>query len=471
VSPSELLDEARTRCDRVNPKLNAVICRLDEQAHRAAANLDLSRPFAGVPFLAKDLGSALAGAPLTAGSRLFANYVPQEDGELVKRFKQAGLVIFGKTNVPEFGLVPVTEPELFGPCHNPWDTSRTPGGSSGGAAAAVAAGIVPMAHASDGGGSIRIPASCCGLFGLKTSRGLNPRTAQTETVTDDFGVEHVISRSVRDSAAALDAICNRVNAGFLSALETPPKRLKVGVARSAMFGSRIAPEVQTALASAVKLMGALGHEVEDAEPQIDYAGYKTAFLTLWALSTHQGLEGAGRIVGHKPSRKDVEFGTWMLARAGAMIPKAAAQRARRTIWQATKAFAAFFERFDILMSPVLAKPPIYIGQNRLTGIEKIAMSFADVLRSPLMTKALLNETASRSFYFAAFTPAFNMTGQPAMSVPLHWTAGGLPIGIQFAAKLGADGLLLRLARSLEIAQGWAHRRPPVWTGERALEAA
>ena len=198
LSATELLAEARERCDRVNPKLNAVVYRLDEEAERAATSVDMDRPFAGVPFLVKDLGPAFAGAPLTCGSRLFANYVPEEDGEIIKRFKAAGLIAFGKTNVPEIGLVPFTEPELFGPCRNPWNLDRTPGGSSGGAASAVAAGIVPMAHASDGGGSIRIPASCCGLFGLKTSRGLNPRDPQTETIISDFVVDNVLSRSVRD---------------------------------------------------------------------------------------------------------------------------------------------------------------------------------------------------------------------------------------------------------------------------------
>src|SRR5271166_5586761 len=196
VSAAELLDEAREHCDRVNPKLNAVVCRLDGEAERALDSVHGDQPFAGVPFLVKDLGPALAGAPLTCGSRLFANYVPQEDGEIIKRFKAAGLVAFGKTNVPEFGLTPFTEPELFGACRNPWSLRRTPGGSSGGAASAVAAGIVPIAHASDGGGSIRIPASCCGLFGLKTSRGLNPRDPQFETIISDFLVDHVLSRSV-----------------------------------------------------------------------------------------------------------------------------------------------------------------------------------------------------------------------------------------------------------------------------------
>jgi amidase len=470
VSPKELLHEAAARCDRVNPMLNAVVFRMDLEAPKAAAEADPAQPFAGVPFLAKDLGPPLAGAPLTSGSRLFAHYVPEEDGELMQRFKSAGLNIFGKTNVPEFGLVPFTEPELFGPCRNPWDTSRTPGGSSGGAASAVAAGIVPMAHASDGGGSIRIPASCCGLFGLKPSRGLTPRVTQAQNITEDFGVDHVVSRSVRDSAAALDAICNRPNPDFFAGLDRPPGRLRIGTVRSAMFGSGAASEVRTALSHAAELLQKLGHEVEDAEPKIDYAQFKLAFLTYWTVSIKQILDHAAEALGRAPLRGDIEYATWGLANVGGAMTDADKSKARRTIWNAAKTFAAFFERYDILLSPVLAKLPLLVGQNRITGVEKAAMHISNTLRVPWLMKALLRAIAAKSFAFASFTAPFNMTGQPAMSVPLYWTPEGLPIGLQFAAKLGADGLLLRLARQLEIAQSWATRRPPVWSGERVREA-
>ncbi len=470
VSPRELLHEAAERCDRVNPKLNAVVYRMDRAAERAAGEIDPAQPFAGVPFLAKDLGPALAGAPLTSGSRLFANYVPDEDGELIARFKRAGLVIFGKTNAPEFGLVPVTEPELFGPCRNPWDLSRTPGGSSGGAASAIAAGIVPMAHASDGGGSIRIPASCCGLFGLKPSRGLNPKIPET-SITADFGVDHVLSRSVRDSAAALDAVCNRVNAGFLLGLEAGPGRLRIGVVRSAMLGSTVAPEVRTALEATVKLLHDLGHDTEDAEPKVDYKGFSIAFLTYWAIATMQTLDAARQTFGREPVPGDIELSTWSLGRVGRVLLGAGEERARQFMWQAAKAFSSYFDRFDIMLSPVLATLPLKIGQNRLTGLEEIALRIANGLNRPWLMKALLKAIAPKSFDFAAFTQPFNMTGQPAMSVPLFWTREGLPIGMQFAAKLGADGLLLRLARQLEIAQGWEKRRPPIWSGEGVREAA
>jgi amidase len=471
VSARELLEEAVTRCDRADPELNAVVYRMDAQALQAAAAADTGAPLAGVPFLAKDLGSAVGGAPLTSGSRLMANYVPPEDSELVKRFRQAGLNIFGKTNVPEFGMVPVTEPELYGPCRNPWNTARTPGGSSGGSAAAVAAGIVPMAHATDGGGSIRIPASCCGIFGLKTTRGLNPRAPDAATITSDFGVEHVVSRSVRDSAAALDSVCNRGEGGFFEGLETPAGRLRVAVVRSAMLGSNVAPEVQAALNDAARLMQNLGHEVEDAEPRLNWSEVGMAFLTYWAIGADQTIEASGALVGRKPAKGDVELTTWALANAGRAMRGADEEKARQTIAKATKTLNVFFERYDILMSPTLAAPPLKIGQNAVTPFEAAALNLVDALKSRMLIKVLLKAVAAKSFAFAAFTAPFNVTGQPAMSVPLGWTKDGLPIGIQFAAKFGGDGLLLRLARQLEEAQPWAKRRPRIWTGEPALQVA
>ena len=396
--------------------------------------------------------------------------MPEEDGEIIKRFRAAGLVAFGKTNVPEFGLVPFTESELFGPCCNPWNLDRTPGGSSGGAASAVAAGIVPMAHASDGGGSIRIPASCCGLVGLKTSRGLNPRDPQVETIISDFVVDHVVSRSVR-IAAALDAVCTQPNAGFLSGLEAAPQPLKVAVVRSAMFGPSVAPEVRAALDGSVRLMESLGHHLEDAEPQVDYAEFGMAFLLYWAIGAKQALDGAADFLGHSASREDLELTTWTLASVGGAVPEAEKAWAKAVIERATKVFLEFSENYDAIMSPVLGLLPLRIGQNSPTSREKIAMKVVDGLHSPWLRKALIRAIAAKSFAFAPFTAQFNMTGQPAISVPLSWSADGLPIGIQFAGKMGTDGLLLRLARQLELAQAWAHRRPFVWSGEYVPEAA
>ncbi len=465
VSPRELLEEAGERLARVNPKLNAVICRTDAIAEKAVAETGPEQPFAGVPFLAKDIGPALAGAPQTSGSRVYASYVPDEDGEIIQRFKRAGLVIFGKTSLPEFGLQPVTEPGLFGPCRNPWDLGRTPGGSSGGAAAAVASGIVPMAHGNDGGGSIRIPASCCGLFGLKPSRGLVPGTPLAAVINRDLCVDHVLSRSVRDSAAALDAICNRADAGFLSSLDTGPGRLRIGVIRSAMLGSTVSPEVKSALGQAVALLERLGHDIEDAEPGVDYSAFGFAFLVYWAIGAAQTLEDAAQFLGREPGRADLESATWALAQLGRAMMGAEEERASRVMWQATKAFTSYFDRYDIMLSPVLAAPPLKIGETKITGIEEIVFRFLEAVKLPRLMKLVSKAVAAKSFAFAAFTAPFNVTGQPAMSAPLHWTPDGLPIGIQFAAKPGADGLLLRLARQLETAQPWNLRRPPIWAGE------
>ena len=471
VSAAALLAEAMAHCSRVNGKLNAVVHRLDAEAARAAGAVNRDAPFAGVPFLIKDIGPALAGAPLTSGSRLFAGYIPQVDGEIVRRFKAAGLVPFGKTSVPEFGLVPYTEPRLSGPCRNPWDLSRTPGGSSGGAAAAVAAGIVPMAHASDGGGSIRIPASCCGLVGLKPSRGLNPADAQTPSMMSAFIVDHVLSRSVRDSAAALDAVCNRPGGDFLAALNRPPEALKVAVVRGAMFGSSVAPEVKAALGSAVRLMESLGHRVEDAEPAIDYAGFGMAYLFCAAQSTKLFADGAAELVGRPASREDLELPTWTLARIGGVLSADDKAWAKAAIERETAKFLAFAENYDIVMCPVLGSLPVRIGELSASPAETLAMRIVERLNSPRLMKALLRAIAAKNFAFAPFTAQYNMTGQPAISLPLAQSPCGLPMGIQFAAKPGADGLLLRLARQLELAQPWVHRRPAVWAGENAPQAA
>jgi len=471
VSARELLDEALTRCDRVNGELNCVIFRCEAEAQREALAVDISKPLAGVPFLVKDLGPALAGAPLTAGSKLFSKFIPVADGEIVRRFKAAGLIPFGKTNVPEFGLVPVTEPALHGICRNPWDTSLTPGGSSGGAASAVASGIVPLAHASDGGGSIRIPASCCGLIGLKPTRGLTPRDPVETTITDDFSIDNVVSRTVRDSAAALDAVSNGGHGRFLNELERPQQSLRIAVVRSAMLGSSVAPEVKLALDKTVNLLQDLGHRIHEVEPRIDYDEAATAFLTYWAAGAHQTLEGAEGIVGRKAARRDVELATWTLGVVGSVISHEDLAKARTAIWRTTKAFTDFLNIYDIVLSPALASLPLPIGKNKTTATEAAAMRLSGALKYPWLLKGLLKLIAARSFAFAAFTAPFNMTGQPAISVPLQWTEGGLPVGMQFAARAGSDGVLLRLARQLEIAQPWAGRHPKVWSGNSLFQAA
>jgi len=328
-----------------------------------------------------------------------------------------------------------------------------------------------MAHASDGGGSIRIPASCCGLVGLKPSRGMNPAEVQIKTVISDFIAEHVVSRSVRDTAAALDAICNRPGARYLSGLDAGPHPLKVAVVRSAMFASSVAPEVRAALNGAAALMESLGHRVEDAEPKVDYADFAMAFLIYWAISAKEVLDGAADLVGRRASREDVELLTWLIASIGRVVPEAEKAWAKAVIERAAGAFLSFSDNYDVIISPVLGSLPLRIGESGPKASEKIAMKVVGGLSSPWLMRALMRAMAAKSFAFAPFTAQFNMTGQPAISLPLAWSPDGLPIGIQFAGRMNGDGLLLRLARQLELAQPWASRRPPVWAGENVPEAA
>lgn len=269
----------------------------------------------------------------------------------------------------------------------------------------------------------------------------------------------------------LDAVCNQPDAGFLAGLETAPNGLRVAIVRSAMLGASVDPEVRSALDGAAKLLERLGHHVEDAEPRVDYGEVGMAFLTYWAVGAMQFLDDAERVLGQKATPLNVELATWTLASAGRAMSADDVSHARSVIAKATHTLTEFLNGYDVLVSPTLAAPPLTIGQNKIKATEKIAMRLVGGINSPWLMKALLRQVAAKSFAFAAFTAPFNMTGQPAMSLPLHWTPNGLPIGIQFAARTGADAMLLKLARQLEIAQPWAHRRPKVWAGEQVFEVA
>jgi len=341
VTPSELLEAALARMDAVNPKLNAVVRRMEGEARAAIAAGLPEGPFTGVPFLLKDLMAECAGVPLTCGSRFLTGWVPGRDGELVRRYRRAGLVIAGKTNTPELGITPVTEPALFGPARNPWDLSLTAGGSSGGSAAAVAAGIVPMAHGGDGGGSIRIPAACCGVFGLKPTRGRTPLGPSVGEAWQGLVVEHVLSRSVRDSAAALDATAGP-DAGaptvpppparpFLSEVGTPPSRLRIAVTTKPFLGSSVAPVCVEAVAATARLLRELGHEVDEAAPPLDRESFSLAFVTVLAAETSSEVEEAARRLGHRPAPRDLEEATWALALLGRALSAEALSTALRTL--------------------------------------------------------------------------------------------------------------------------------------------
>ena len=451
VSPGELLEAATVRMAEVNPKLNAVILDLSAPALAAVEAGLPEGPFRGVPFLLKDLSTQLEGVRTQGGSALWAAVPPAvADSALVAAYKAAGLVIFGKTNTPEFGLQPVTEPSAFGPTRNPWALDRTPGGSSGGSAVAVAAGIVPAAQASDGGGSIRIPASCTGLFGLKPSRG----RVSNAPVGEGWGgmsALHVVSRSVRDSAALLDISC-RPQPGdpyFLSPPERPfaaevgrdPGKLRIAFNRGAMLTGLPETEVSWAVDDAAKLLVSLGHDVEQVDLPFEFGMASAAGGVIVSTATAVYVDTEAERRGRPVAEDEVEALTWRLYRQGCSHSSEEFARAVAFLHRFGRTLGAFMQGYDVLMTSTLGRPPLKIGELSSTSTDA-----AEYYRT-----------------FAAFMPntqPFNHSGMPAMSVPLAWTEDGLPVGIQFAARLGDEATLFRLAGQLEGMALGAKRSAP-----------
>jgi amidase len=475
VTPGELLEEAIARAERVNPRVNAIVAPLYESARREAAALPPSEaPFRGLPLLLKDLDTAVAGEPLTAACRLLAGYRPARDATMVARFKRAGAVIFGKTNLPELGITPFTESKLCGPARNPWDLQRTPGGSSGGAAAAVAAGIVPVAHANDGGGSIRIPASCCGLFGLKPTRGRTPVGPDATQLWSGFAIGHVVSRSVRDSAALLDAIAGPEPTSpywappparpFAAEVGAPPGKLRIALSKRP-FVTTVAPHPDCAAAAddAARLLADLGHHVEEADLDIDGDAFARDFFVLVCVEIAAILARVQEGLGRRARRGDIETNTALIATIGRQQTAVRATRARDRLEAAVRAATAIHDKFDLVLSPTLGAPPVGIGALVPRGLEAfghevvIALHLGFLLRLPGVVEAAVRKV----FSFIPFTPLANVSGQPAMSVPLYWNAAGLPIGVQLQGRFGDEATLLRVASQLEAARPWADRRPPV----------
>jgi amidase len=473
VSPSELLETAFAAIEKHNPALNAVVRTRHAQARAEALRINPQAPFAGVPFLLKDLIATLAGEPTANGNRLLADLPMPNDSELVRRFRAAGVLIAGRTNTPEFGLTPYTEPVLFGPTHNPWSLAHSPGGSSGGSAAAIAAGLVPLASGGDGGGSIRIPASCCGLFGFKPSRGMTPTGPDFGELWHGFAIEHVLSRSVRDSAAMLDATAGADPGApyaapaqarpFLDEVSADPGRLRIAFSREPLFGhGAVHADCVDALEDSARLLESLGHHVEEATPPIDRDACALAFVTVLAGETRAEIEHLAQVARCKPRARDFEAATYSLGLLGHSISAAAYAGAVRTLQLTARTMAPFFERHDLLLTPTLATPPALIGSLQPNAAEQRLMRIVNRLNAGWLLHALgvIKPLAAKTFDYIPFTPLFNVTGQPAMSVPLHWNAAGLPIGVQFVARLGEDATLFRLAGQLERAHPWFERRPP-----------
>jgi amidase len=449
----ELVEAAIARIERDNPKLNAVVTPLFDAARETAKAMGSfagSGPFAGVPFLLKDLLSPLAGVPMASGSKFMKDFVPDHDSELVTRLKRAGLIILGKTNTPEFGLQATTEPRLFGPTRNPWDLTRTAGGSSGGSAAAVASGMVPMAHGNDGGGSIRIPASCCGIFGLKPTRARVPLGPDMGDILSGMVVEGALTRSVRDAAILLDAVSGPAPGDPYAAppaaapygreVETPPGRLRIAFTTGAATGKKPDADCRAAVLDAAKLLTDLGHEVGEQALQVDAERLVHAFMVVWTAGAAKAVADAAQTMKREAKPEGFEPLTWALREIGRKYGAVDYLQAVQTFQQISRDVARQFEAVDLWLMPTLAQAPLPIGY------------LGDTPEDPL-----------RGFFragdFAPFTPLANITGQCAMSVPLYWNGDGLPIGSQFMGRFGDEAVLFRLAAQLEAARPWDKRRP------------
>jgi amidase len=471
VSPAELVEAAIERIERHNGRLNAVIFKMYDKARALAASGKVpDGPFAGVPLLVKNLLQAVDGEPLTAGTRMMQGFRPSHDSELTRRYRRAGFVLLGKTNTPEFGLLPFTEPDAHGATRNPWNTERTPGGSSGGAAAAVAARFVPIAHGGDGGGSIRIPASCTGLFGMKPTRARTPAGPDASEGWQGLAVEHVLTRSVRDSAAVLDAThgtdlgapyeVRAPERSFLEEVTREPKKLRIALTTHPFLGTDVHADCKAAVKATGKLLQELGHEVDEAHPTVHKDEIAQAFVLMLACETAADIDEAAASVGKSPHPDGFERATWTLAEVGRRVSGLEYAKAVRTLRMLGRHVAPFFERYDVLVTPTLAAPPVRIGELKPKGYENVLM---DALRHAPVTavlRALLPELAKKAFDWVPYTPLFNVTGQPAMSVPLHMTADGLPVGVQLVGRFGDEAGLFRLAGQLERARPWADRAPP-----------
>ena len=455
ISPTEAVQASIDRIESLDGQLNAIVTQRYERALKDASEDIPDGPFKGVPFLLKDLRTSSANEPMHLGNKALkeANYISPVESDLARRYREAGFIVIGRTNTPEFGLVGTTEPESYGPCRNPWNTEYGTGGSSGGAAAAVASGMVPSANASDGGGSIRIPAAMCGLVGLKPSRGRIPMGP----FQDEWGlsIQHVVSRSVRDSAAILDAtaiptlgdgvIAPTIGQPYMDAIEKDPGKLRIGIwAESPREELEIDPECQQSAFDTAKILEGLGHEVDVSHPEsLDDPSIGQRFSAVWMAGANLTLQALADLIGREVTQDDVELATWKMAEYGAQITGLEVLQAQAAMASTRRAAAKWWEDgWDLLLTPTTLQPPPKIGE--LTSTPE------DPMRN-----------SSRSIPYAAYTSFFNVSGQPAISLPINNTKAGLPIGVQLVGAYGREDLLLSVSAQLEAEVCWADRLPPI----------
>lgn len=454
VSAQEVCEAALRAIEEVEPWINAIVAGPFEEP--IVGHPD--GPFGGVPFVLKDLGASAAGYPLELGSRLFEGFVPAADSTLMERFKAAGLVTLARAASPEFGFSADTAPVSNGPTRNPWDTDRIPGGSSGGPAAVVAARAVPMAHASDGGGSIRIPASCCGLVGLKPTRGRVPPGPEVGEALSGLAIEFALTRTVRDAAALLDAVCGpapgdkyyvaRPDRPYAEQIDADPGRLRIALRTESFWGRPTDREVTSAVEAVAMRLEELGHSVEPASPEIDAEQFLASNLTLWTASIAFLATAFGALLGREPGPDNVEAAAWAAIEHGRQLTAfdvAAAEMVQNVV---CRTFGEFLDRYDVLLTPTLPLPPLPIGTFDHNDPKHTSPHswFDEVLP------------------YIPFTPIFNTTGQPSLSLPLGASSSGLPIGVMLSAQSLREDMLLSVAGQLERAMPWDDRVPAVCAG-------
>lgn len=465
ISPEALIDTAIKQIETANPALNAVIHRRFDEARADAKKVNRSAPFAGVPMLVKDLGMEVSGLPMNTGCRGYRDYVSPQDSFAVQKMKKAGLIILGKTNTPEFGITPFTEPELHGPTRNPWNPAFSPGGSSGGSAAAVAAGMTPIATANDGGGSIRIPASCCGLFGLKPSRGRVSWSALEGELWSGAAVENCLSHSVRDSAAYLDVIQGAAPGDpyiiepprrpYLEEVGRAPGKLRIGYTAAHTMGFGIDDACLTALSKALEVLRSEGHQVEEVPLPYRREDLTEAFLVVVAGELAGEIRVLSQYLGRAARPSDMEASTYAFYLLGRSFSAADFTYAKHKWGEISRRIAGFHDHYDLLLTPTLAKRPIAIGSLQPSTAEKRTIAVVNALGLGSAVKATISSLADKIYDYMPWTPFANLTGQPSMSIPFHRTAEeNLPIGVMFTGRMGEEDVLYRLAGQLEKAAPW-----------------
>ncbi|MGZ4162015.1 MAG: amidase family protein [Neobacillus sp.] len=467
VKPEEVLAEAIKTIEEQNPELNAVINKFYERAEKESKKVELSGTFAGVPMLLKDIAQEIKDEKITSGSKVYQSYRAKVDSEYVKQVRKTGAIFIGQTNIPEFALMGITEPTFYGPTRNPWNLNHSPGGSSGGSAAAVASGMVPIAGANDGGGSIRIPGAYCGLFGLKPTRGRTPVGPHYGRYWQGASVDHILSRTVRDSAAMLDEISMfekyaafhvmPYQGSYLQQLQTPlDKKLTIAFSVQSPLGTEVHQECIEAVIKTAKLLASMGHNVVEVDAPIDGKRLAKSYLTMYFGEVAAAIASIEEMIGRKVKMNDVEPTTWILGLVGKATSAEEFVLSIREWDKAAIAMEFFHETYDFYLTPTTAFPPVKIGELDPSNSEKMAMQITGKLGlGGLLKKAgIVEQVAENNLKRTPFTQLANLTGQPAMTIPYHLTSDGLPVGVQFMAARGRDDLLFSLAGHLEQSDYW-----------------